>query len=154
MASQRSPGHLHYPHRIPQYSHWWPHGNYKDHGMHQRKFRLAIHEAGCPVIHRHLPHSQQTKNDHCRSPGLLCLLPIPTRPWEDLSLDFIVGLPPSQGHTTMLVMVDSFSKGIHIGILPTHCTATIVAKIFMETTRKIHGMPRSLVFDHDPLFMS
>lgn len=36
---------------------------------------------------------QQTKYNHHRQPGLLCPLPIPARPWEDLSLDFIVGSP-------------------------------------------------------------
>ena len=97
---------------------------------------------------------QQTKIDHRRSPGLLCPLPIPTRPWEDLSLDFIIGLPSSQGHTAVLVVVDRFSKGIHLGLLPTHYTASIVAKLFMETIGKIHGMPRSLVSDRDLLFIS
>lgn len=97
---------------------------------------------------------QQTKIDHRRSPSLLCPLPIPARPWEDLSLDFIIGLPSSQGHTAVLVVVDRFSKGIHLGLLPTHYTTSIVAKLFMETIGKIHGMPRSLVSDCDLLFIS
>lgn len=97
---------------------------------------------------------QQTRNDHRKSPGLLCPLPIPKKPWEDLSLDFIVGLPPFQGHTTILVVVDHFSKGLHIGLLPAHYTMTTVARIFMEIVGKIHGMPRSLVSDRDPLFIS
>jgi len=84
---------------------------------------------------------QQTKNDHRKSTRLLCLLPVPARPWEDLSLDFIVGLPPYQGHTTILVIVDRFSKGVHLGLLLTHYTAFRVARVFMEVSGKLHGPP-------------
>ena len=79
---------------------------------------------------------------------------MPARSWEDLSLDFIVGLLSFQGHTAILVVVDRFSKGVHIGLLLTHYTAATVARIFMEIAGKIHGMPRSLVSDRDPLFVS
>lgn len=94
---------------------------------------------------------QQTKNDHQRSPGLLCPLPIPARPWEDLSLDFIVGLPPYKGHSALLVVVDRFSKGVHLGLLPAHYTAFEVARLFMEISGKIHGLPRSLIRQRPPL---
>lgn len=60
---------------------------------------------------------QKTKYDHQKSPGLFCPLPVPLRPWEDLSLDFIGGLPISRGYTVILVVVDRFSKGVHLGML-------------------------------------
>lgn len=86
--------------------------------------------------------------------GLLCPLPVPHRPWEDLSLDFIVGLPAYHGNTTILVVVDRFSKGIHLGMLPASHTAHMVASLFIDMVVKIHGVPRNLVFDRDPLFIS
>ncbi|WVZ16691.1 hypothetical protein V8G54_009673 [Vigna mungo] len=43
------------------------------------------------------------------------LFPTPHDSWEDLSLDFITILPPSMGHTVILVVVDHFSKGAHFG---------------------------------------
>lgn len=97
---------------------------------------------------------QQTKNDHQKRVGLLCPLPIPTRPWEDLSLDFIVGLPPCRGNSAVLVIFDRFSKGVHLGSLPAQHTAFEVARLFMEISGKIHGPPRILVSDRDPLFIS
>ena len=97
---------------------------------------------------------QQIKSDNRRSSGLLCPLPVPARPWEDLSLDFIVGLPLHCGHSVILVIVDRFSKGLHLGSLPQHHTAAGVAKLFMEISGKLHGMPKSLVSDRDPLFLS
>ena len=97
---------------------------------------------------------QQIKLDHHRPPGLLCPLPISAWPWEDLSLDFIMGLPSYRGNSIILVIVDRFSKGIHLGSLPQHHTASGVAQLFMEIFGKLHGMPRSLVSDRDPLFVS
>lgn len=79
---------------------------------------------------------------------------MPARPWEDLSLDFIVGLPSFQGHSVILVVVDRFSNGIHLGLLPPHYTASSVTKTFMDISDRIHGMPQSLVSDRDPLFIS
>ena len=79
---------------------------------------------------------------------------MPHQPWEDLSLDFIVGLSAYHGNTTILVVVDRFSKGIHLGMLPTAHTAHMVATLFIEVVVKFHGVPQSLVSDRDPLFIS
>lgn len=84
---------------------------------------------------------QHTKYETKRVAGLLCPLPVPHRPWEDLSLDFIMGLPPFQGNTVILVVVDHFSKGIHLGMLPSSHTAHVVACLFMNIIGKIHGLP-------------
>lgn len=69
-------------------------------------------------------------------------------------MDFIAGLPPYQGNTTILVVVDQFSKGIHLGMLPTTHTSHMTATLFINIVVKIHGIPRSLVSDRDPLFIS
>ena len=97
---------------------------------------------------------QVTKYETKKTAGLLCPLPVPTQPWSDLSLDFICGLPPYRGNTTILVVVDRFSKGIHLGMLPQSHTALAVARLFLDLVVKIHGLPRSLVSDRDPLFIS
>ena len=97
---------------------------------------------------------QHSKYETKRAAGLLCPLPIPHRPWEDLSLDFITGLPVFQGNTTILVVVDRFSKGIHLRMLPTSHTAYTAAALFMNIVGKIHGLPRSMISDRDPLFLS
>lgn len=97
---------------------------------------------------------QVTKYETQRVVGLLCPLPVPHRPWEDLSLDFIVGLPAYHGNTTILVVVDRFSKGNHLGMLPASHTAHMVAWLFIDMVVKIHGFPHSLVSNKDPLFIS
>ena len=97
---------------------------------------------------------QCTKYDNRKPAGLLCPLPIPVQPWEDLSMDFIVGLPAYKGNTCILVIVDRFSKGLRLGMLPTHHNARTVASLFMDIVGRLHGMPRSIVSDRDPLFVS
>ena len=97
---------------------------------------------------------QQTKYETKKPSGLLQPLPISARIWEDLSLDFITGLPPSHSHTVILVVVDRYSKGAHFGAFPAQHTAHQVAVRFMDMVCKHHGFPRSLVSDMDALFLS
>ena len=84
----------------------------------------------------------------------MCPLPVPVQPWEDLSMDFIVGLPTYKGNTCIFVIVDRFLKGLRLGMLPTHHNARTVASLFMDIVGRLHGMPRSIVSDRDPLFVS
>ncbi|PNX94328.1 Ty3/gypsy retrotransposon protein, partial [Trifolium pratense] len=97
---------------------------------------------------------QQTKPANHSPYGLLQPLPIPEKVWEDISLDFIVGLPSVQSHTVIFVVVDRLSKAAHFGSLPTHFTAIKVADLFAKMVCKLHGMPRSIVSDRDPIFLS
>lgn len=97
---------------------------------------------------------QHTKYETKKMAGLLCHLLVPFRPWEDLSLDFITGLPPYHDNSVILVVVDRFSKGVHLGMLSMAHTAHTMASLFVELVVKIHGVPRSLVSDRDPLFIS
>jgi hypothetical protein len=69
-------------------------------------------------------------------------------------MDFITGLPVSKGFSVILVVVDRFSKGIHLGALPSGFTAYKVAELFVTMVCKHHGLPRSIVSDRDPIFIS
>ena len=107
-------------------------------------------------IHKFVAQSvdcQLVKYEPAKPRGLLCPLPVPGQPWEDLSMDFIVGLPTYRGNTCILVIIDRYSKGLHLGMLPSCHTAQTVAQLFMELVGKLHDMPRSIISDRDPLFI-
>lgn len=69
-------------------------------------------------------------------------------------MDFIMGLPAYKGHTCIFVVVDHFSKGLHLGMLPTKHSARKVTELFTAMVSRLHGLPRSIISDRDPLFFS
>nr|GEW20882.1 Ty3/gypsy retrotransposon protein [Tanacetum cinerariifolium] len=66
---------------------------------------------------------QQTKYSTQVTGGLLQPLLMPAVVWEDVSMDFITGLPASKGLTVIFVVVDRFSKYAHCETLPTSFNA-------------------------------
>jgi hypothetical protein len=97
---------------------------------------------------------QCNEGETVKSPGTLQPLSIPPTIWKDISMDFITGLPKSGNKSVIMVVVDRLSKYAHFFSLQYPFTASMVAQIFMDQVFKLHGMPHSIVSDHDPTFTS
>ena len=79
---------------------------------------------------------------------------IPGRPWSHIALDFVTGLPASQGNTTILTIVDRFSKMVHFAALPKLPSAAETADLLVSHVVRLHGIPRDIVSDQGPQFTS
>jgi hypothetical protein len=95
---------------------------------------------------------QQNKVETIKTPGLLQPLSIPSQRWEEVSMDFITGLPKSEGKSVIMVIVDRMTKYAHFCALSHPFKASTVATAFMETVQKLHGSPKIIVSDRDPIF--
>jgi hypothetical protein len=81
-------------------------------------------------------------------------LPVAEKTWEDISMDFVVGLPECEGFDAVWVVVDRLLKMRHF--IPCHTTIDAVglAKLFFREVVRLHGLPRTIVSDRGPQFAS
>ena len=86
--------------------------------------------------------------------GRLQPLPIPSRPWESVSIDFIEQLPDSDGYSAILVIVDRLSKQGVFCACNDKITAEEFAKLFLSQVFAKHGVPQHVTSDRGPEFVS
>ena len=100
---------------------------------------------------------QRSKAPRDKYNGLLKPLPIPEQRWKDISMDFITGLPESEGYNAILTVIDRLSKERHY--IPCVATdegtsATATAKLLIRWVFRLHGLPDSIVSDRGPQFVA
>ncbi|WVZ73569.1 LOW QUALITY PROTEIN: hypothetical protein U9M48_021858, partial [Paspalum notatum var. saurae] len=117
---------------------WW-------YGM---KREVAEYVALCDVC-------QRVKAEHQKPAGLLRPLKIPEWKWEEIGMDFIVGLPRTQsGFDSIWVVVDRLIKVAHFIPVKTTYSGAKLAELYMSRIVCLHGVPKKIVSDRGTRFTS
>jgi hypothetical protein len=117
---------------------WW-------NGM---KGDIAKFVAYCDVCRR-------IKAEHQKPSGLLQPLPIPVWKWDEVGMDFIIGLPRTKsGNDSVWVVVDRLTKVAHFIPVRTTYGGDKLAKLYIDRIVKLHGVPKRIVSDRGTQFTS
>lgn len=117
---------------------WWP-GMRKD---------IAYYVACCDTCNK-------VKAEHQKPAGLLQPLQVPQWKWDDICMDFIVGLPKfARGNDAIWVIVDILTKVAHFIPVKTTYRADQLAQLYMSRIVSLHGVRRSITLDRGSLFTS
>jgi hypothetical protein len=95
-----------------------------------------------------------TSKSSNRKLGLYTPLPVPSHPWEIISMYFVGGLPMSnQNHEYLYVVVNCFSKICILIPCKKQVTAEQMAQMFFQHVWVHFGLPKSIIFDRDSRFI-
>ncbi|WVZ63417.1 hypothetical protein U9M48_013051 [Paspalum notatum var. saurae] len=98
---------------------------------------------------------QHVKAEHQRPAGLLQPLKVLERKWEEITMDFIVGLPRTQkGYNSIWVVVDRLTRVAHFIPVNTTYSGAKLAELYISRIVCLHGMPKRIISDRGSQFTS
>ncbi|KAH0607354.1 uncharacterized protein H6S33_002388 [Morchella sextelata] len=106
---------------------------------------IAYYVRNCHTCQRSKP------NNHGKL-GVLRPFPIPEQPWQEVSMDFVTGLPESEGYDTIMVVVDRLTKMRHLLPCNTTVNSEDVAQLYLRNIWKLHELPTHVTSDHGTQF--
>jgi hypothetical protein len=109
---------------------------------------VAAHVALCDVC-------QRVKAENQRPAGLLQPLQVPEWKWEEIGMDFIVGLPRTcDGYDSIWVIVDRLTKVPHFILVKTTYSGAKLAELYISKIVCMHGIPNKIVSGRGTQFTS
>ena len=97
---------------------------------------------------------QTAKPRNHLQPGWLHSLPIPTKPWISISMDFVGPFPQVKGYDYLWVVVCRLTSMVHLIPIKTTTTTAELAEVYIREIVRLHGLPESIVSDRDSKFTS
>jgi IS30 family transposase len=108
---------------------------------------IAKYVSECDTCHR-------MKANHLKSVGVLQPLSIPTWKWDDISIDFIVGLPlTARKKDSIWVIVDRLTKTSHFIAVHTTYSVQQYAKLYIDQIVCLHGILKTIISDRGSQFV-
>ena len=96
---------------------------------------------------------QKVKVEHQVPSGLLQPIKIPEWKWDQITMDFVVGLPLiGRKHDSVWVVVDQLTKSTHFVPVRTNYALDKLAELYIREIVRLHGIPISIISDRDPRF--
>ena len=92
------------------------------------------------------------KSDNTKKAGLLEPIPIPSRKWEQITMELVTDLPPSGGYIAIAVFGDHLTKKVHFAPCTKDISANQYAQLFVNNVFGLNGMPKVIISDWDPRF--
>jgi hypothetical protein len=86
--------------------------------------------------------------------GRLHPLPIPTKPWDSIRMDFIGPFPKSRGFNYLWVILCRMTSMVHLIPIHTRMKASELSWIYRREIVRLHGLLSSIVSDRDSKFTS
>ncbi|KAJ0885316.1 putative nucleotidyltransferase, Ribonuclease H [Helianthus annuus] len=119
-------------------TYWWP----------SMKAHIATYVGKCLTCAR-------VKVEYQKPAGLLQQPKIPQWKWEEISMDFVTGLPRSQrGNDTIWFIVDRLTKSAHFLPIKETDKFSTLADVYLKEVVSRHGVPTSIISDRDARFTS
>jgi hypothetical protein len=98
---------------------------------------------------------RKVKDDYMKPGGLLQPLSIPEWKWEDISMDFIVGLPmTARKFDSIWVIVDRLSKSTHFITFHTNYNVQKYVGIYIARMLCLHRVPKTIISDRGSQFIA
>ncbi|KAE8664337.1 hypothetical protein F3Y22_tig00112800pilonHSYRG00034 [Hibiscus syriacus] len=98
---------------------------------------------------------QQVKAEYQVPSGLLQSISIPQWKWENVTMDFVTGLPLTPNkRDSIWVIVDRLTKSAHFIPVRTDFSMDKYVELYIREIIRLHGVPISIVSDRDPRFTS
>jgi hypothetical protein len=99
--------------------------------------------------------TRKVKVDYMKHGGLLQPLSIPEWKWDDISMDFIVGLPlMAHKFDSIEVIMDRLTKSTHFIHVNTTYRVEKYAEIYIARVLCLHGVPKTIISDQGLQFVA
>lgn len=97
---------------------------------------------------------QRTKTSNQAPTGVLHTLPIPSRPWQSIGMDFIGPFPEHDKFDYLWVVICRLTSMVHLIPVSAGLTASQLSQLYLDRIVRYHGLPESIVSDRDTKFTS